>query len=321
MEKWQQQLIRKLFHYSRARLDPEAAFQIKDRHLPSKLYKYRSFTDSHKDALEAGVLWVSSPNKLNDPYEAAVTLDPNRFFVEDQSDAELSAAMKKKLEAGTLFDLEPLRNPVELRDIWRRNAEATLGNCYGDRTEKIIEIFATINTERNLKIVKELSDGFRRSLSILSLSEEPASDLMWSHYSSSHTGFLIEYDMNSLLPSDIRRRFCFPVFYTHKIRDITRYIRKIDRSDLNNIFAHYICLIKKADWQYEKEWRFIQAIGPDQANFKLSMPTPSAIVLGSCVSDEDASWMADFCRSRSIPMKRATQTAGRFGLIIKDATA
>jgi hypothetical protein len=37
------------------------------------------------DALRKGVLWLSSPDKFNDPYDAAVSFDSDRFLIEDQS--------------------------------------------------------------------------------------------------------------------------------------------------------------------------------------------------------------------------------------------
>src|SRR4051794_8257329 len=85
MDLWQKQFIRSLFHYSAKRMNIEKAFMVKHPHVPEKLYKYRQFTDFHKQALDSGVLWMSSPERFNDPYDAAVSFDVDRFIVEDLS--------------------------------------------------------------------------------------------------------------------------------------------------------------------------------------------------------------------------------------------
>jgi hypothetical protein len=74
MECWKKKLVRMMFPYSAKRLRIEDAFLLKDKHIPGKLYKYRAFTDNHLQALEEGVLWVSAPERFNDPYDTAVFL-------------------------------------------------------------------------------------------------------------------------------------------------------------------------------------------------------------------------------------------------------
>ena len=127
--------------------------------------------------------------------------------------------------------------------------------------------------------------------------------MLWAHYADSHKGFAIEYDFAALTYQDLRRRLCFPVFYTKKLRDATRHLAKLGVS-INNLFGEYMCLIKEHDWSYEKEWRIIMPIGPDHANFEMMMPKPTAILLGSQVAPDDEKFMSDFCQARSIGLRR-----------------
>jgi hypothetical protein len=119
MEKWKRQFIRYLFHYSMPRVKMEAAFIVKHPHIPSALYKYRDFRDKHKDALSKGVLWRSSPDRMNDPYDSAVYFDQSRFLIQDWTLHEFMTAVEemKRAEArGDRWTPPPITNPIEQRD-------------------------------------------------------------------------------------------------------------------------------------------------------------------------------------------------------------
>lgn len=114
MEKWKREFIRYLFHYSARRQIIEAAYTVKPPHIPSALYKYRSFNEKHKDALSKGVLCRASLDRMNDPYDAAVYFDQNRMLVEDQTPEEFldfMESMKRALAAGILWIPRPISSP------------------------------------------------------------------------------------------------------------------------------------------------------------------------------------------------------------------
>jgi Protein of unknown function (DUF2971) len=163
--------------------------------------------------------------------------------------------------------------------------------------------------------VRAMSTHFRNSFSVLSLSENYSSILMWSHYSNSHTGFAIEYDFSKLGYQDLLKRLCFPVSYTRKPRDATRYMVRADMSHYNNLFGQYMCLIKKDEWAYEKEWRIVHAIGASHANSELLMPKPSAILLGAEVARDDEAMMRAICSTQSIPLKRMERKSSSYDLV------
>ncbi len=321
MELWQKQLIRSLFHYSAKRMNIERAFMVKHPHVPSRLYKYRQFIPNHLDALNKDVLWMSSPDRFNDPFDAAVSFDSDRFLVEDQSAQDLIASTKEMariVKAGGTWQPKKLVRPVRQGE-WRQKILAELLKeadfPHKDEFVHTIEEFMRKQAEDG---VKKMSDSFRQGFSVLSLSADCSSTLMWSHYSDSHRGFVTEYNFETLAYGDLGKRLCFPVFYTKKFRDATRYMARSDMSDYNNLFGQYMCLIKQDRWAYEKEWRIIHAIGPSHANTELAMPKPSAIILGSQVKQSDEDVMRDLCRARAIPLRRMVRSLVTFDLAIAD---
>jgi len=302
-------------------MDIERSFLVKHPHVPDHLYKYRQFKTNHLDALNKNVLWLSSPDRFNDPNDAAVSFDSDRFFIEDQSVEEFIASFKefeRAVNAGSNWEPKKLILPVQQGE-WRRRIIANLLKDLDiPDKDKFAGFIDELVKKHAADGVRRMSDGFRQGFSVLSLSKNYSSNLMWSHYSESHRGFVIEYDFSKLHYSDLRRRLCFPVFYTKKLRDATRYLARPDMHDFNNLFGQYMCLIKQSVWEYEQEWRIIHAIGPSHANRELEMPEPSAIILGTQVEKVDEGTMRSLCHARKIPLRRMVQQPGSYELKVED---
>jgi hypothetical protein len=310
MERWQRQFIRFLFPYSASRMRIEHAFLIKHPHLPPFLYKYREFKASHIEALRRGVLYMSSPDRFNDPFDTTIFFDPGRFIIEDLPVQEFIEYMKeidRSVRSGAPWRPKVIKNPVQQRDWIRREMTDILKTGPADARDALIAAEEDWHRKQGEESRKRMREMLRSNFSVLSLSANPASVLMWSHYSNSHQGFCIEYDFGSLAPDDLRRRLCFPVLYRRKRTDATRYMANTDATNFNNLFPQYLCLLKKADWAYEKEWRIVHAIGAAHANRELMMPKPSAIILGSAAKLDDVKLLEDFCGTTCIALKRAVQ--------------
>lgn len=198
-------------------MDIERAFLVKHPHVPDRLYKYRQFNENHLDALAKDVLWLSSPDKLNDPYEAQVSFDVDRFMVEDQSEEDFlkqASEARQAIEAGEDWRPNLPARPIRAGD-WRRKMVSTVLQSSDFREKQVLASFLEEwSKKQSLSQVRALSQNFRKGFSILSLSASANNKLLSAHYSNSHTGFAIEYDFASLPYSDLRRRLCFPVFYT-----------------------------------------------------------------------------------------------------------
>lgn len=295
----------------------EKAHLIKHPHIPRFLYKYREFSERHLDAFTKGVLWRCAAERFNDPHDAAVSFSIDRFLVEDLSPQEFIDYARKMSQEIGVDGWRPakINRPIRQSEWIRKRVLGILEEeaISEQQRNKLMALFEELTKKWSDYNVRRMSDSFRKGYSILSLSETFSSSLMWSHYSASHTGFVIEYDFYDVGCEQLRRN-CYPVLYTGKMRDATRYLARVDPDDSNVLFGIYMCLIKHKDWAYEKEWRLVLPLGPSYANVEQPMPKPSAVILGSKMSAENEKTMTDLCRVMDIPLKRMGQKPGKFEL-------
>lgn len=142
---------------------------------------------------------------------------------------------------------------------------------------------------------------------------------MWSHYADQHKGFCIEYPIGALPSGDVRRTLIRPVIYRSELFDATGYmVQGVGGAQFNNLFGELACLFKAAEWAYEKEWRLVIAGGDAIPERKYPMPTPSRIILGARISEDDAKRLTDVARRRRIPVFRAEISRRRFSLVLTE---
>lgn len=321
LQPWQRQMIRCLFPHSAKRLRIEQAFMAKFPHIPHTLYKYRVFGNPyHLDGLEKDEQWFSAPDKFNDPLDTVASFSTSKFPMQCTSIEEALAEVEKirqKQKAGETWVPPKITDPIAVDDYFQGIIDTLLGHLPAEDRRELLNAIRNVNEKISDDLVSRMSAGFRNGFSVLSLSGNPTSTLMWSHYAASHTGFCIEYDFRSLPYSNKRKRMCFPVFYRSKRTDISRYLAK-DRDDFNNLIGQYLCLMKSPEWSYEQEWRIVHAIGPSHANRSYSMPSPSALIVGSQVSDDHLGYARDFCARRSIPLRQAKLSNRSNKIVISD---
>ena len=316
MGKWKKELVRYLFPYSAQNLQIERAFFLKNPHVPQRLYKYRSFCEEHKDALTRNILWRCSPDKFNDPYDSSVYFNVDKLLMEDRSPEDILRTVEMASDESPLRRPAPLKKAVSFGD-WRRKLLAETIATATDKNGETLGLFESIEVAvrcQNKRLTFYLTERFQSAFSVVSLSEISSSILMWSHYSGAHCGFCIEYDFSSLSPEDLRRRLCFPVYYREKLTNATRYLAHADTANLNNLFGLYLSLLKGDEWAYEKEWRIVYPAGPTHANAEISMPTPSAIILGIRADSADEEWVVEYCNRTNIPLMKMRQRRDVFRL-------
>jgi len=98
----------------------------------------------------------------------------------------------------------------------------------------------------------------------LSLTKNKNSLLMWSHYSNSHTGFMLEFDTNSKFFKSSTTNQLIKIPYNNKRPDL--YPNEIMEKAMNSIGLsdqEYNQLIKmfftkSTCWRYEREWRLLR---------------------------------------------------------------
>jgi hypothetical protein len=300
-------------------VDIERALRIKELHIPGKLYKYREFKKRHLEAFSNNVLWMPSADTLNDPWEATVRFDVDRFLTENVTAAQLledPEILSKQWETGRDRPA-PISNLVSFGTLRDKLTRELLNDSSSEMRSAALRALDGFTKEFNEEEERWFTEDLRSHIGVASLSANPTSNLMWMHYANGHRGFCIEYNFSSLEHDDPRRRMCFPVFYTRKSRDATRYIAKVDRRDCNIFFWQLMCMIKGEECAYEREWRIIYS---DFPKFKLPMPRPSRILLGAHVNRRNERWIKRFCRERSIPLCKMQLERHRYELTFSDIT-
>lgn len=109
--------------------------------------------------------------------------------------------------------------------------------------------------------VKNLFKFSIQTRGIYSLTTDYKNDLMWSHYSNSHSGFCIEYEFDSLKMLDIKYKEHIPpnlnhfekVNYSDKPFSLNKL--NINFTDIEKFLFH-----KNIKWKYEEEWRIVTFI-------------------------------------------------------------
>lgn len=312
MEKWKKRFIKSLYHYDRNKIDIDGAYRIKDRHIPKSLFKYRSFSSEHVNALEKGILYMSYPQNFNDPFDTAVLFESP--FPPDNMTASGFANKTGR-------DLSQCENAISkmcAAGSWKNYLRAELAAGYPDKShdelDVISRIFLTIGQEREDELEQSFNEKIKGGTLVLSLSEVNDDILMWSHYSSNHTGFVIEYDLSRQPPDDLRRRLCYPVFYSSKIRNFSRYI--FGKTARNNLFSSFASCVKLKQWEYEKEWRIVFAHGVTTKK-ELIMPTPVRIILGVHTCEKDVRRMVGICSRLNIKLMKARLSLKQGKIIIE----
>ncbi len=163
-------------------------------------------------------------------------------------------------------DLESLTGDY----FWASNFENLNDPCeaiididtFKNQLNSFIRIFARKNkiaSENLQKVFDALNNLLSREIGIFSLSQKYDDELLWAHYSNSHKGFCVEYDLNILTKNaSMRKYYAYPVTYTDKPPTLTIDDMNNLSSDMtkNIILAKY-ATTKSERWSYEDEIRLI----------------------------------------------------------------
>lgn len=197
------------------------------------LYKY--FSSQRIDTLLKRRLRFTQPADFNDPFEFRPFIE--QLVSEAQANADFDEKWSAELRKyGTILELIP---PKELaaQTIQLRN-----------------HFFSGLNSAR-LAIIKKLDDAFNKDVGVLCLSSRRESILMWSHYSSSHTGFVVGFDSQNEFFNKKRTAIDEFGFLRQVTYQITR--PKITLANCNS--GDWVEK-KHIDWAYEYEWRMMRAL-------------------------------------------------------------
>jgi len=205
---------------------------------PEILYKYARWDkEYHKKLITTPEIYFASPGDFNDPYDCLVIPRYDKWSVDDW----------KKMYRQMLQSKYPVLTDHEIE----AKANQLIRDYHANPQCKVNEI-NRINRGQELH--------FNNNIGVFCLSEIKESIIMWSHYTNSHKGFCVGYDISQIkscvenyyravTPKIIR---CFNVDYEPEYPEV------IPVPELRDPEAYFKRLKTKfAGWEYEKEWRLV----------------------------------------------------------------
>lgn len=227
------------------------------------LYKY--FCPSRRCILHQRLIRFTPPGSFNDPFDCLP-------YFQEYDPAQLQMMVNKVVEEE--------RARLSLAGIYRSDDE------WSRAKENLIRMYS----ENPLYLPsRQLNDSLRprmnSTVGVLCLCASNRSIVMWSHYASSHTGFLLGFDSENEFfqhrpdePDDIG-----------KLRKVTYSSKRVSDKDPEADFF----FTKNDEWTYEQEWRILRFLkNADKTpaeNIHLFAIPPSAIreVIIGCLAPSD----------------------------------
>lgn len=224
-----------------------------------KFYKYRGCEDIDRDLriISDCKIWYSNPTQFNDPFDCAPTV------------VSFTIAEKKEFTRGLLNSKNP-DIPVE----WLETLQLAL-----DDEQLLNQMVDRVLTPQYLN--KKMSQ-----YGVLSLSRTYDNALLWSHYSSSHRGFAIEFDVTQKARDHTANLDTYPLDYFEsklmaKPVDYSK-SRPPSISPEHHFATPYFH--KSSEWTYEEEYRVLSNFGAGLKSFDCDLIT--AVYLGCNISNE-----------------------------------
>lgn len=289
--------------------------------IPQKLFRYRSCSEEQFDALNNDIIYASTADKFNDPYDCLIRVD-KKFVMDSVSNGASKSyirSLRDMLNSG-----KPWPYPLSemFGDVLSKAISDVLTQLSDEDLESFEEAFAAIRPSlyRDVEsIVENAVKYMRQQTHVACFSETIKSVTMWSHYAESHKGFALEYDMREYMtqcdkcekkqecPNKVFTNL-YPVIYSRKRYDATNFVDyyiglSYGFSPMLDdvLFFNKAALYKSPQWSYEKEWRLF--LGKKDAH---SQPCfivnlrPTAIYYGNDISPINKKILSDMAKEKGI---------------------
>jgi Protein of unknown function (DUF2971) len=209
------------------------------------LYKY--LCPERLDVLQRGLIRFTQPTACNDPFEL-------RPVVEGfQRPAAISEAIRNHFENTAWEKKVEAMVPPELRHFLPSLLQS---DEFRQKKQELMADGIAMLQAASVPIKDFVINGLASRVGILSLSEDPANLLMWAHYASNHSGFVLELDDAH---EWFHQRKTDEDEFRH-LRKVT-YVSRTESRYLMDLEGEDILYAKAADWNYEREWRIIRILG------------------------------------------------------------
>lgn len=219
------------------------------------IYKY--LAPDRIDVLRNARIRFTQPNALNDPFE----LKP--FFKTIFNMETFRDKVRKKMDFRPVLLKKHEEMPDEIRKQFTPDQFVQLAldhmdqhkDIYDALFEKNIGEISELMPQMSEKIRSTMHRGFSSGIGILSLSEDPANDLMWAHYGGDHSGYVIEFDESNEFFH--RQRSDKDEFF--RLRKVDYIDKRLNFESLEQLIENdcELFTIKLNSWAYEREWRIL----------------------------------------------------------------
>lgn len=247
----------------------------------AKLYKYRNFDDM---SLPAEKHFTN-----NIILNSSLYFSPIKYF-NDPFDCKLSYRQEYSKKEIREFYIQYLkRNPhtFRLKDLIKR---------YGEKQD-----FIDFQNQSTQKLIDKIG--------VLSLSSNPNSILMWSHYSHNHTGLVFEF-------TRAEDSQCFDRF--HKV-DYSETYDLLSYTEEDKTEIPKLMLTKHKDWSYESEFRVIDMQFQGEKKFLKSELT--SIIFGALAKDNSIRKIIELCKAngyKHVKFSKAELSTGEFSIKFRE---
>lgn len=191
-------------------------------------YKYLPFSEGSRKVLSEGTIKFTCPSEFNDPFDSTPHYDSNSY--------------------DTIFDRRP-----DILHEFLAGMGWTLKDLDQNKIKKLSDrLKETVDSGQYWNDL--ISD-----VGVLSLSREPLSILMWSHYANDHKGFVVEFKIptKGFIKSETAHLDLLVPFKINYVEDRP----KLAIGDSNSEKAVDLHLLTKSNhWKYEEEERVVDHI-------------------------------------------------------------
>lgn len=282
----------------------DKAAELKNKHMPDVLYKYRGVSQNTLEALRNDFLFSSQPQEFNDIFEGSITLQKPAIV----------ANLYRKLYADARRRYPFL--PDKVVTSHKEFIESTVqpfGGTYEEVTQdsllsSVLTMIEELMNGRMDKDIAWIQNYARNMYNICCFSAKSNNELMWAHYADQHKGFCVGYSIKEL--NNDLTHLTLPVIYTKKC-----HVEINDWDDVDGSLCMHMLSTKSPQWSYEKEWRTFFL--PNPPCHKEIMPTPSVVYLGARISDKDAGAIYEICKNKGIQVYKMMPSVEKHVLIPK----
>ncbi|MBF8962318.1 DUF2971 domain-containing protein [Pontibacter sp. FD36] len=235
-----------------------------------KIFKYLS--PERIDVLENQVLRFTQANYLNDPFEHLpfVSQLVDEAYTEKLYNENINPILQQFANRKLCINdiPEELRDAVPdnvKEEVFSYSMEEAMNLIPAFHPKNLLNLFTKEGKELGVDYSSLLKDSWNNRFGVLSLTKSCDNLTMWSHYSRSHEGFVIEFDSsNEYFNSGKNKGGAVgklqEIKYTKVRPKLTLIDSKLGENELLGFFIENILLTKSIHWEYEEEVRLIQSL-------------------------------------------------------------